>query len=64
MVEGTGVVYCDGQEHDVTAGSSVFIPPNADHGVRNTGQSVLRVFYAFAVDSITDVDYRFSADQQ
>ena len=62
VVEGSGVVALDGAEHPVSAGSAVFIPGNAEHGVRNTGDGPLRFVYAFAADSIDDVVYRFCDD--
>ncbi len=62
LVEGSGVVL-DGVEHPVAAGSAVFIPGNAEHGIRNTGDGPLRFVYAFATDSIDDVVYRFSDDE-
>ncbi len=60
LVEGSGVVVLDGVEHPVTAGSAVFVPGNAEHGIRNTGEGPLRFVYAFATDSVDDVVYRFS----
>jgi len=60
LVEGSGVVVLDGVEHRVAAGSAVFIPGDAEHGIRNTGTGPLRFVYAFATDSIEDVVYRFS----
>ena len=63
LVEGSGVVVLDGDEHPVAAGSAVFIPGNAEHGIRNTGDGPLRFVYAFATDSIDDVVYRFSGDE-
>ncbi|MGY1712212.1 cupin domain-containing protein [Geodermatophilus sp. SYSU D00758] len=60
LVEGGGVVVLDGVEHPVAAGSAVFIPGDAEHGIRNTGDGPLRFVYAFATDSIDDVVYRFS----
>ncbi len=63
VLEGTGVVVLDGDEHAVTGGSVVFIPGDAEHGIRNTGDEPLRFVYAFATDSIEDVVYRFSADE-
>jgi quercetin dioxygenase-like cupin family protein len=63
VIEGRGVVTVDGAEHQVSPGSAVFIPGNAEHGVRNEGSATLRFLYAFAVDSFADVEYRFSASQ-
>ena len=60
VVEGSGVVVLDGVEHPVAGGSAVFIPGDAEHGIRNTGDGPLRFVYAFATDSIDDVAYRFS----
>lgn len=62
LVEGSGVVVLDGAERPVAAGSAVFIPGNAEPGLRNTGDGPLRFVYAFATDSIDDVVYRFSDD--
>lgn len=59
ILSGEGVVTIDAVEHPVRAGSTVFIPGNAWHGARNTGSDVLRLLYAFAVDSFADVTYVF-----
>lgn len=61
VLEGRGIVTLDGVEHEVSAGSAVFIPGNVEHGSRNTGDAPLRVLYAFAADSFAEVEYRFSA---
>jgi quercetin dioxygenase-like cupin family protein len=61
VLEGSGVVTLDGVEHTVDAGASVFIPGDAEHGIRNLGDGPLRVAYTLAADSFADVDYRFSA---
>jgi len=60
VVEGQGIVTLDGVDHPVFAGTAVHIPSDAEHGIRNIGQTPLRFFYAFAVDSFDDVIYRFS----
>ncbi len=62
VLEGRGIVTLDGVEHEVSAGSAVFIPGNVEHGSRNAGDTPLRVLYAFAADSFAEVEYRFSAD--
>jgi mannose-6-phosphate isomerase-like protein (cupin superfamily) len=59
LLEGQGVVTINDIEHDVCADSAVFIPGNALHGIRNTGQTPLRFFYAFAMDSFEEVEYVF-----
>jgi mannose-6-phosphate isomerase-like protein (cupin superfamily) len=58
---GSGVVTLDGREVAVRAGSAVFIPGMAEHGIRQTGTERLRFFYGFPVDSFDDVEYLFSA---
>ncbi len=63
LVAGEGIVTIDGDEYPVQTGSSVFIPGNAVHGIRNTGQSTLRFFYVFATDSFDNVQYTFTATQ-
>jgi mannose-6-phosphate isomerase-like protein (cupin superfamily) len=60
VVEGSGIVTLDGKEHAVGAGSAVFIPGDAEHGIRNAGETPLRFAYVFAVDSFDEVEYRFS----
>jgi hypothetical protein len=37
--------------------SSIFIPGNAPHGIRNIDASRLRFIYTFAVDPLADVQY-------
>jgi mannose-6-phosphate isomerase-like protein (cupin superfamily) len=60
MLAGRGVVTLAGAEHAVTAGSAVFIPGDVEHGIRNSGRTVLRFLYAFAADSFSDIEYRFT----
>ena len=60
VIEGEGVLTIDGSEHPVTAGTAVYVPGDSEHGIRNTGAGVLRFFYAFAVGSFEDVEYRFT----
>lgn len=56
---GEGTVTIDGVENPVRANSAAYIPGNAVHGIRNTGQCALRFFYVFAVNSFGDVKYNF-----
>ena len=60
VLQGEAVVTLSGVEHVVTAGSAVFIPGGAEHGIRNVGQGVVRFVYAFPVGSFADVVYEFS----
>lgn len=59
ILSGEGVVTIEGESFPVRAGSTVFIPGNAWHGSRNTGPEPLRLLYAFAVNSFSDVTYIF-----
>ena len=60
IVSGHGVVIVEGVEHSVMAGSVVFIPGNAEHGIRN-GSNVdeLKWLYVFGADSFADIQYTF-----
>jgi mannose-6-phosphate isomerase-like protein (cupin superfamily) len=60
IVEGHGTVTLEGADYPVSAGTAVYIPGDAEHGIRNTGPTPLRFFYAFVMDSFDDVTYRFS----
>lgn len=60
VLEGNGVLTLGEDEHTVRAGSAVHLPSLTVHGLRNTGATTLRFFYAFATDSFADVVYDFS----
>ena len=60
FLSGRGVVTIEGEEYAVRAGSTMFVPGSSEHGIRNTGEEPLRLFYVFAVDSFADVKYEFS----
>jgi len=64
VVAGEGVVTIDGVAHPIRAGATVYIPSNAEHGVRNTGPDTLRIFYVFPTDRFSDVVYRFSHEPE
>ncbi len=61
VIAGSGLVTLNGREFGVKAGTAVFIPGMAEHGVRQTGTEFLRFFYGFPVDSFDSVEYLFSA---
>jgi mannose-6-phosphate isomerase-like protein (cupin superfamily) len=58
---GAGLMSLEGREIPVKAGSAIFIPGMAEHGIRQTGNEILRLFYVFPVDSFDGVEYLFSA---
>ena len=60
ILGGTGIVTLDGVDHLVKPGDCVFIPPMAEHGVRNLDLGVLRFLYVFPTNSFADVTYLFS----
>ena len=59
ITEGTGILSLDGHETVVEAGTAVFIPGNAAHGLRNESGSTLKLFYVFPTGRFSDVVYRF-----
>lgn len=63
ILEGKGEVTIDGVTSRVEAGSTVFIPGDAEHGMVNTGTGVLRCFYVFPTGAFGDVVYRFSNEE-
>lgn len=61
VLDGEGVVTLDGTEHPLVAGSAVFIPGNAWHGIRTTGPGPLRFYYVLQADGMGDVTYEFGS---
>ena len=59
IIEGTGIMSLGGRETAVEAGTAVFIPGNAEHGIRNESGSILKLFYVFPTGRFSDVVYRF-----
>jgi mannose-6-phosphate isomerase-like protein (cupin superfamily) len=60
VLSGSGALTIDGVRHDVSAGTGIFIPGNAEHGISNAGSTPLKFLYAFAVDGFSEVVYVFS----
>lgn len=60
IISGSGIVTIEGKEHMVVEGSVVFIPGDAEHGVRSTGEQDLRWLYVFSAGGFGEVVYRFS----
>ncbi len=42
IIEGTGIMHVGGETLPVKAGDLAYIPSNADHGIENTGEGMLR----------------------
>jgi quercetin dioxygenase-like cupin family protein len=57
FLEGTGVVRIGDREQRVVPGTTISIPGNVPHGIRNDGPGLLKLFYVFPVDSFGDVEY-------
>ncbi|KAK5044567.1 hypothetical protein LTR84_010691 [Exophiala bonariae] len=60
IINGHGVVEIDGAQYPVKAGSVVYIPGDARHGIRNVDPvAELKWLYIFPTDGFGDVKYRF-----
>jgi hypothetical protein len=54
LLEGSGAMTVGDETEDVTAGDCILVPSNAPHGLRNTGDVVLRYFSAAAPSFTAD----------
>jgi quercetin dioxygenase-like cupin family protein len=59
ILEGTGILTIDGIDTIVTAGAVVFIPGDAEHGLRNESDADVKLFYVFPTGRFGDVVYRY-----
>ena len=50
----------DGVDTPVGAGTAVFIPGDAEHGIRCEAGSGIKLLYVFPANSFAEVTYRFS----
>jgi quercetin dioxygenase-like cupin family protein len=57
FLEGSGLVRLGGTERSVQPGVTVSIPADLPHGITNTGNTALKLFYVFPVDSFAEVLY-------
>lgn len=64
VLSGSGFVSIDGVNKGIEPGSAIFVPSGALHAVGNNGSEVLRILYAFGVDSFEDVVYEFPSFNQ
>jgi mannose-6-phosphate isomerase-like protein (cupin superfamily) len=60
ILSGSGAMTIDGVRHEVSSGTGIFIPGNAEHGISNLGPYPLKFLYAFAVNGFSEVVYVFS----
>jgi len=63
ILAGEGVMELEDQRYSVSAGTAIFIPGNAKHGIANPNVTDVRFLYAFAADSFEDVIYLFENEQ-
>jgi quercetin dioxygenase-like cupin family protein len=63
VLAGTAFVEIDGEEHQVGAGSAIFIPGGSRHACRNREDAELRFAFVFAADSAEQVEYDFPAER-
>jgi mannose-6-phosphate isomerase-like protein (cupin superfamily) len=59
IVEGEGVCEIGDVVTPVGPGTALFIPPNARHRTRNTGQDPLRFVWIFPTDSFGEIAYQY-----
>lgn len=57
FLEGTGIVQLGDEARRVGPGTTVSIPGNVPHAIRNDGPGNLKLFYVFPVDSFSEVEY-------
>lgn len=41
ILEGSGILWCDGKEYPIKQGDAVLVPPDAEHHFTNTGTTPL-----------------------
>lgn len=59
ITQGKGIVTIDGKEHEVSKGSVLWIPGDAEHGTENVGDEDLVWLYVFAANGFEEILYRF-----
>jgi quercetin dioxygenase-like cupin family protein len=60
ILAGSGIARVGGEEHAMRPGSALFVPGGIEHGIRNTGGDLLRIFYVFPASSFEEIHYEFS----
>ena len=57
---GYGVVTVEGVEHPIRPGTAIYVPGNAEHGVK-AGPDGMTFVYGFSENAFSDVAYAFSS---
>lgn len=61
VLAGEGMLLLDDAARQIRAGDVVFLPPGQLHGVANTGDQPLRLFYVLEADGMHQVGYEFES---
>ena len=59
FLSGHGVMEIDHKPHPVKPGTTVYVPGDALHTVKNEAGETMKILYAFAANSLSEVEYRF-----
>ncbi|MFV1978104.1 MAG: cupin domain-containing protein [Myxococcota bacterium] len=57
LTQGTGTLLLDAEERPVGAGDVVYIPGSCVHGLKNTGDSLLKLVWIFPTDTWPEIEY-------
>jgi quercetin dioxygenase-like cupin family protein len=60
ILEGQSLVTINGTDHHVAKGDTVFIPPMAEHGIRNISAARMRLLFIFPTSTFAEIEYLFS----
>lgn len=48
VVQGKGVLICDGEEYELYPGTAIYSPLGVEHEIRNTGDEPFKIVWAYA----------------
>jgi mannose-6-phosphate isomerase-like protein (cupin superfamily) len=48
VIQGKGILTCDGEEYEVAAGTAIFSPIGVEHEIRNVGDEPFKIVWAYA----------------
>ena len=58
ILEGEGLIECNGEQLKISEGMSVYIPAHVNHGVRNSGVKNLSMIYVFSSPEYPETEIR------